>query len=642
MQDLRILFLEDLPEDYELNVNTLKKSGLEFEHKSVDNADDFINQLISFKPHIVISDYSLPQYDGISAVKDMQKINQDIPLIIVTGTLDEETAADTIKRGAWDYVVKERLHRLPSAVNNALALREEIIRKKEIEEALESAESEFESLRNNVPLAVYRSNVNGQLIYANPAFLEMFGFDTLREVLKISIPDYYVRPEERENLMNELLSKGVVKNYEIEINRRNGEHFWGLFNIRAIFNKNGDHIYQDGIISDITEIKIAREELIAAKEKAEESDRLKTAFLANMSHEIRTPMNAIVGFSDLLLDSSYSKEQIEEFVRTIQSSGDTLLRIINDILDVAKIESGILTFEQTPFQVNSMLKDVYQSFNGRKDTSKIEFNLLPGSPESDITLISDETRIKQILNNLLVNAFKFTHQGQINIGYVLKENEVEFFVTDTGIGIPEDKQAIIFEMFRQVDESHTREFGGTGLGLTIAKNLIEKMGGEMWLNSDPGKGSDFRFTIPFDPEMKRQHPEPEPVKNQNKNWDDWTGKTILIAEDVDSNFEYLETILKKTNATILWAKDGIEAVQLCGENKDIDLVLMDIRMPNLNGYDATKRIKEIRKDLPIVIQTAYALESDLEKIRQLDCEAVITKPIAPRGLTEKLRKFFLE
>ena len=197
MQELRILFLEDLPADYELNVNTLKKSGLDFQHKSVDNRDDFIKALFSFKPHIVISDYSLPQYDGVSAVKDMKKINHDIPLIIVTGTLDEETAADTIKKGAWDYVVKERLHRLPSAVNNALAMQEEILKKKEIEEALQNAESEFESLRNNVPLAIYRSAVNGKLIYVNPAFLEMFGFDSLSEVLKISIPDYYVMPEER-------------------------------------------------------------------------------------------------------------------------------------------------------------------------------------------------------------------------------------------------------------------------------------------------------------------------------------------------------------------------------------------------------------------------------------------------------------
>lgn len=639
MQDLRILFLEDLPADYELNVNTLKKSGLDFIHKSVNNRDEFIKALISYKPHIVISDYSLPQYDGISALNDLRMINVDIPLIIVTGTLDEETAADTIKKGAWDYVVKERLHRLPSAVKNALALREEIKKKREAEEALEAAESEFESLRNNVPLAVYRSTVQGKLIYANPAFLEMFGFESISEALKVSIPDYYVRPGEREGLMNELLSKGLVKNYEIELKKKNGESFWGLFNIRAVFNKNGDHVYQDGIISDITEIKKAREELIAAKEKAEESDRLKTAFLANMSHEIRTPMNAIVGFSDLLLDPSYSTEQMAEFVHTIQSSSETLLRIINDILDVAKIESGILTIEKRPFLLNRMLKDVYQTFEAGYDNSNIEFKLLLSHPESDIRIAGDETRIKQILNNLLVNSFKFTNKGKIEIGYLFRDNEVEFFVTDTGIGIPQDKQSIIFEMFRQVDESHTREFGGTGLGLTIARTLIEKLGGEMWLVSEPGKGSDFRFTIPLDDETVREHAEPVIDERPGKGWDDWSGKTVLIAEDVESNFEYLETILKKTNVNILWARDGHEAVNYCKENQDLDLVLMDIRMPVLNGYDATKKIKEIRKDLPVVIQTAYALESDLEKIRQLDCEDIITKPISPKQLISKVGKF---
>jgi len=635
MHNLRILFLEDLPTDYELNVNILKKASLKFDHKSIDNRKDFISTLISFRPHIVISDYSLPQYDGLTAIRDIKSINPDIPLIIVTGTLDEETAAETIKKGAWDYVVKERLHRLPSAVNNALALREEIVKKREIEEALLAAEGEFESLRNNVPLALYRSTVEGELVYANPAFVDMFGFENLKDALLIKIPEYYVRPGEREELMNKLMQEGVVRNFDIEMKKQDESHFWGSFNIKAVFDSDGKHVYQDGIITDITEFKKTREELIAAKEKAEESDRLKTAFLANMSHEIRTPMNAIVGFSDLLLDQSYSREQREEFVKTIQSSSNTLLRIINDILDVAKIESGVLTITKKPFLLNAMLDDIYQSFRNDQKSKNLTFRLLLGHPSSDVFIKNDETRIRQILNNLLVNAFKFTQKGRVDFGYEMNNGNIEFFVIDTGIGIPEDKQKVIFEMFRQVDESHTREFGGTGLGLTIAKNLVEKMGGKLWLNSQPGKGSEFRFTIPYD--VVKQAAE-KPVSTEPAA-SDWSKSTILIAEDVDSNYEFLETILRQTKVKILRAVDGEDAVNQLRSGKKPDLILMDLRMPNMNGYEATELIKKMNKKIPIVIQTAYALESDMEKIRATKCDDVITKPIAPGVLMEKIRRF---
>lgn len=639
---LKILMLEDFLPDSELIIRELKKAGYDFISERVDKRETYIKAIKEFNPDLIISDYNLPQYDGIAAIKDLLSISPDTPIIIVTGSLDEETAAETIKSGAWDYVVKERLYRLPPSVKKVLEHKAQIDKKRKTQKALSATEDELETLRNNIPVAIFRTTTDGKLIYANPAFLEMFGLNSLEEAIKIPAIEHYLQSDDRQVVIELLKKDGVIRNLELEMVRQNGKSFWTLFNIKAIYDANGNHLFQDGIITDITELKKATLELIDAKNKAEESDRLKTAFLANMSHEIRTPMNAIIGFSDLLLDTTYSQEEIENFVKIIQKNGDSLMEIINDIIDVSKIESGTLKVEHKFFELNEILNEIYESFLKNKslfENKDIELKLDLPDDNAGVSLNSDSIRLRQIMNNLITNAFKFTEKGHIQFGYTIEsENHVRIYVEDTGIGIPDDKTEVIFERFRQADDSNTREFGGAGLGLTISKSLVENLGGKMFVESQLNEGSVFYFLMPHVQKSTEENKKGISILD-DKYIGLWKDKTILIVEDVDSNYQYLETILQSTQANIIRAVDGLIAVEYCKDIPDIDLVLMDIQLPVMSGYEATRQIKKIRKDLPIIGQTAYALTTDETKVLEAGCDDYIIKPIFINKLLEIIEKF---
>ena len=639
---IKILLLEDFPPDVELIERELIKAGIKFNSKHVDNKADFIEAIQKFLPDLIISDYSLPQYDGLSAIRDLRALSPGTPIIIVTGSLDEETAADTIKSGAWDYVVKERLYRLPSAVNQALKLKQEIESKISVEKALQQTEDEYETLRNNIPLAIYRATVEGKLLYANPSFWSMFGYESIEEVMIKPMIEHYLHPEDRGRLMGKLVEEKVVRDFEIAFLRKDGSTFWGSVYGRALFNEQGDHIFQDGIIMDVSELKQTHKELISAKERAEESDNLKTAFLANMSHEIRTPMNAILGFSELLLDPYYSKEDVTWFVSLIHKNGKSLITIINDIIEVAKIEAGILQIEKSYCSLDTIFRELYETFRGdmsKKGLTEIDFSYT-APEEPGLRIYTDPNRLKQILRNLLSNAFKFTEHGRIEFGAQVVGANITFFVKDSGLGIPEDKFEIIFDRFRQVDDSHTREFGGTGIGLTIAKNLVERLDGTIWVESDLYKGSEFYFKLPFQPETQGESEIKDiPTSGKPAVQENWATKTILIVEDVESNYMYLETVLKKTKANILWADSGQKALDYIRTTPEIDIVLMDIQLPDLNGLGATRQIKEMRPELTVIAQTAFALSTDEEMVYNAGCDGYLTKPITKKNLMSCLSTY---
>ncbi len=392
-----------------------------------------------------------------------------------------------------------------------------------------------------------------------------------------------------------------------------------------------------GVAIDITERNSAEEELKRAKEKAEESDRLKTAFLANMSHEIRTPMNAIIGFSELLNDPDITPDNRREFISLIAENSKALLKLIEDIIDVAKIEARQVKIVKSTCQVNQILHEMHVTSQDqlKKQPNKkiaIKINL----PVSDIkfSIESDPFRFKQVMNNLVDNAIKFTEKGYVEIGYrIQKQDTILFYVKDTGIGLAEGKISVIFERFRQAEESSTKEYRGTGLGLTIARRLAEMLGGKLWVDSKLGEGSTFYFSLPFIPKKVSEKLKPF---NDQKVKIDWTGKTILVAEDETSNFELINATLRRTNVNLMRAKNGLEAVSLFKRNNYIDLILMDIRMPEMNGYEATKIIKSIKADVPVISLTAYAMAEDREKSVKAGCDEYISKPFNPSELIEKI------
>ncbi|MGE0076578.1 MAG: PAS domain S-box protein [Bacteroidales bacterium] len=376
-----------------------------------------------------------------------------------------------------------------------------------------------------------------------------------------------------------------------------------------------------------------------ARRKAEESDRLKSAFLANMSHEIRTPMNAIMGFSDILdmEDMPFDKRKL--FTKTIRQRAKDLLTIINDILDIARIESQTLRIIERKGNLSDTLSEISEFFQIRGNElspKSINFEMRNELVNEQNNIQTDFDRLKQVLINLIDNAYKYTPKGEIIVGCKLIDNSLQFSVRDTGIGISKDNLELIFERFRQVDESYlAREYGGTGLGLTICKGIVNLLGGNMWVESEKEKGSTFYFSIPYKPIGDINDKE----KNVTVPRFDFSGKTILIVEDVDYNMDYLLELFKSTNVNLLTATNGSIAIEQFRQNQNIAIVLMDIRLPDTNGFDLTKQMIKERKDLKVIAQTAYASEEDRIKCFEAGCVDFVTKPISKANLFETINRF---
>lgn len=393
-----------------------------------------------------------------------------------------------------------------------------------------------------------------------------------------------------------------------------------------------------GLISNLTSRQNYEVKLLRAKEKAEEADRLKSSFLANMSHDIRMPMTSIIGFSDLLADPDLSMGDREEFIELISNSGKDLLSLVDNIVDVAKIETDQLVMNKGKVSIDSLFNDIFTDYS--KNTKLInqdDLELILDLPDEykEITLYTDLFRLKQVFNNLIDNAIKFTDKGSVHFGISNIWNDtVEFYVKDTGIGIAEKIQETIFKSFSKADNSYTKEYNGTGLGLSISKSLVELMGGEIRLVSHQGKGSVFYFT------HKLPQKEVENIKQKYKNNNNWEHLSILIVEDVEQNYQYLEYVLKSTKAKITWAKNGEEAVDYFKEGNKYDCVLMDIQMPKMNGIDASRIILK-NNDIPIIIQTAYTLGDEIESALNVGCVDYIPKPVSSKKLMEVIEKYVI-
>ena len=376
-------------------------------------------------------------------------------------------------------------------------------------------------------------------------------------------------------------------------------------------------------------------ELLLAKEKAVESDTLKSAFLANMSHEIRTPMNAILGFSELISRKNIQAEKREVYTQHIVNNGKLLLNLVDDIIDLAKIEAGQLKMKRSTSNIDELLNELQHTcISEKKRLKKDDIQIVrqsnrDGNPQ---WLLCDSFRLKQVLLNLLSNALKFTFAGSIEFGYEIPNNAtIQFYVKDSGIGISPEQQQIIFDRFRQADDSATRQFGGTGLGLAITKKLVELMGGRIWVESTPNIGSKFMFTLPLIiPDLGNKQPLEKIVpSNLSKSY---LGKTALIVEDNEANFIYLQELLKPTGLKIIRALNGKEAVDCMSHKANIDIILMDIQLPEMDGFEATQRIKKIKPAVPIIAQTAYALADERAKALDAGCDYYLAKPISADAL----------
>ena len=528
----------------------------------------------------------------------------------------------------WLQTTKIPLRDKDGKITGLVGIGRDITKRKRAEEELKQSYLFSESLLKTIPFGMDIVDEKGTVLFQSDNFKKLFGEEAIGKKC------WEIYRDDKKQCSECPLIKGIT------IGETEAYESHGVLDNRIFEISHTGMMYQGKktmleIFQDITDRKQSEEELINAKEKAEEGDRLKTAFLNNISHEIRTPMNAIVGFCALLGEPDLNEQSRMDYIEVIIQSSNHLLAIISDIVDISNIEANIVKIAKNGININSTFKSLYDQFLPKVSEKKIQLICESDIPDSDALIVTDNTKLKQILINLINNAIKFTDKGYVKVGCVLRDKFLEFCVSDTGIGIGEEYYQRIFDRFYQVQLSISRLYEGTGLGLAISKANVELMGGKIWLTSEPGKGSTFFFSIPYE----KQAVETLAV-NEKRVPEDFVfpqKKTILVAEDIDSNFKLVRFFLSNANTEIIRAANGKEAVEKFQSNKNIDLILMDIKMPVMDGYTAVKLIRETNNTIPIIAQTAYA--EDKEKAIDSGCSGFISKPFDKKSLLKVIHEF---
>ncbi|SNR40458.1 PAS domain S-box-containing protein [Lutibacter agarilyticus] len=503
-------------------------------------------------------------------------------------------------------------------------------------EQLNESELRYGSLfKKNQSVMLLLDPETGLIVDANEAAVQFYGY-TFKQLTSMSLSEINTLPlDELKSTIKDVLSS-KLKHFYFKHKIANG----AIKDVEVYSEKirvgGKDLLYS--IVYDISELKKTQKELIVAKNRAEESDRLKSAFLTNMSHEIRTPMNGILGFSNLLKNPSLSGNKQQEYIKIIEKSGERMLNIINNIVDISKIESGLMKVKLEETNINHQIEFIYNFFKPEVKAKGLTLIAKNGLPENKAIIKTDTEKVYAILTNLVKNAIKYTAKGTIEFGYIKKEKYLEFYVKDTGIGIPEDRKKAIFERFVQADIYDKMARQGAGLGLTISKAFIEILGGEIRVESEEGIGSTFYVTLPYTEEKKTISNVENTLEELNATTSKINGLKILITEDDETSEALLSIAIEGISSEIISAKTGIEAIEKIKKNPDIDVILMDIQMPEMNGYEATKQIRTFNKNVIIIAQTAFGLAGDKEKAVAAGCNDYISKPIKTNQLIALIEK----
>ncbi len=684
--NIKILIAEDLPADALLNEREARKTFQNVSLKIVDSEEGFIRALKEFKPDIVLSDYNMPGFNGLEALKITVAIAPTTPVIIVTGSVNEETAVECMRAGANNYVLKEQLRRLGPALQHALEEKQTKEAHLKAQQDLIESEQRYRLLFDLSPIGVILQNENGFIINVNDHICEMLNYLSHEMIGQhISLIAVDSTPEDISKNIVDILSGERLK-HELKTRKKEGEILITSITETSIKMPDGT-IGIMSIVEDISERKKNEEllkkkseelteqykklsllninlqsnlkllnqtneelasaktiqekmvnDLKIAKEKAEESDKLKSAFLANMSHEIRTPLNAIIGFSDLICEKQLHDASIQGYREIIKNSGDRLLQIINDIIDLSKLEAGSLKLNLVPTNLAHLADNAFKAHvrteNALKKKHIIEMNLIIDDEVKELQIKTDPIRVQQILDNFITNALKYTKQGKIDIHlsrqFIKGVNSIVFQVKDTGIGIPAEKQNIIFVRFRQVEEEGYHQ--GAGLGLSISKGLTDLLGGSIWFRSSPGIGSTFSFSIPIvDAQQENSQNNTSRYKKDISRW------SIFIAEDDPDSSILLKAILSPEQSKLSFAYDGFELIKLL-EKETPDLILLDLNMPGMSGYECLERIKKSGIPSKVIVQSAYAMAEERNRCMELGCDAFIVKPLTKKELFDAIEQ----
>lgn len=508
-------------------------------------------------------------------------------------------------------------------------------------QALRQSEEKYLDLYDNAPsMFMSVEQQYGNVVDCNETLLLNTGFRK-EEVIGHHFTGIY-HPDCFDGLegdFSDFMKTGKINNSERTLRTKSGGKITVLINATAVRDENGNILHSRTVLQDISDLKKIQEELRRSMEKAEESDRLKSAFLANMSHEIRTPMNGILGFSQLLKDPELDPSTRIKFIELIDNSTQRLLKIITDIVEISRIESGVDELQISEFDVTGYLSETEDFFRNQAELKKLALYVKNIIEPAFSKIITDQVKLKQIITNLVSNAIKFTDEGRIDITVWTENKTLYCSVRDTGIGVAPEMQKVIFDRFRQVEIGHSRKYGGTGLGLSIAKSYAELLRGDIQVESVIGSGSKFTLALPVEYLQASDAVSRPSTSVSHTGNPDWKGKQILVAEDEDENALFISIALTATGINIIRAKNGEEAVDRCRENPSVALVLMDIRMPKMDGFTATKNILSFRSDIPVIATTAYAFSSDRQKCHEAGCAEFLAKPFRKEELIKILKKY---
>jgi PAS domain S-box-containing protein len=473
----------------------------------------------------------------------------------------------------------------------------------------------------------------GKYVEVNHAFCKMFGYEAAEVIGKTAYELGILDEHAKVEILARATSDGKVVNKEAVLKTKNGVPKHVLLSAENLYVH--DKRYRFTVVTDITGLKEIERELRNAKESAEQSDRLKSAFLANMSHEIRTPMNGIIGFADVLRSTKVSAEEQDHFLAIIEESGARMLKIINDIIDISKIEAGHVKLHAELTNIDQQLNYLYTFFKPEAEHKGLSYCCETAVGSEEVSIITDSEKLYAILTNLIKNAIKYTERGQITVGYTLRQNEIEFFVADTGVGIPQEQLAHVFERFTRIEDARLANTEGSGLGLSIAKAYVKLLGGKIWVKSKENEGSTFYFTIPLlsvDQQKSKVSaveagniPQPRNLK-------------ILIVEDDTASELLLKTYVEDLSREILICRDGLHAVDLCKSTPDIDLILMDVKLPVMSGYEAVGQIRKFNKEVKVIAETAFAVAGEYDYAMRAGCDGFLTKPLTRKRLIREIER----
>ncbi|OFZ29511.1 MAG: hypothetical protein A2622_07220 [Bdellovibrionales bacterium RIFCSPHIGHO2_01_FULL_40_29] len=646
--ELHILIVEDNEMDQLLIKRELSKSDILCAVEVTDNKVEFIKKLEEFKPDLILCDFSMPQFGALAALEILKVKNLNIPVIIVTGTLTDEMAVECLKKGAIDYILKEKIIRLPSAIKIALDLTRSKFEKIVAEDRLRQNEKQLQVITAVLPASLAYISRQLKFIFCNKVNEEWFGKDItghhIQEILGESVAKII------ESKMPTLLTGGQF-NFESRLPHAVQDIFASISVVPDVEKDSGVKGFVI-LITNITDRKKYEEELKAAKKQADAANEAKSQFLANMSHEIRTPLNAIMGLSELLLTAEQTTEEKNQWAEKILRNSEHLKSVIDEVLDLSKVESGKMSVQISSFSVPKVIAQIKSMLSPLAHEKKIEMTLqIEGSIPEFIT--SDIEKLRHILLNILGNAIKFSAKGPITLTVRLDEShekpQLEFRIRDRGVGVSEDERENLFKPFTQIDNSMTRKFGGTGLGLSLARKLAQALGGDVQLiESIPGQGSTFGIRIDTGPiqnvpRITRFETlfQAEPLVSKAttaSSKTDGTDFSVLLVEDSEDNQYLVKRFLEIEGIHVDVASDGQEGVASALAGKH-DLVLMDIQMPVLDGYNATSRLRQQGYKTPILAFTAHAFQSERERCLRIGFSDFLAKPIKKSELMSFIEKY---